>query len=224
MAPPSLPFGSAPKLISSIRDLLSTYAHLRPEARDLLIAFGLATWFCDCMLVAPVLYLFGPESEVSQILRLLGCFCRRPILLGDVDFGSLATLPDRLGATLLINQRNLGKRVKRALSASNRRHFSVFRGNSRPDLYGAKALSCDGTLVNELGLNVSLSPALDPLPILTDADEEAMARNMQPRLLRYRMVNYEDLSVARELIAARSFRKCEMKPEVGLRRSANAVN
>src|SRR5664279_3698986 len=102
-APPSLPFGSATKVISSLRDFLSTYARLQPEVADLLVAFGLATWFCDVMTVAPVLYLLGPDSAVSQTLRLLGCLCRRPILLGDIDFAGLATLPRRLGATLLIN-------------------------------------------------------------------------------------------------------------------------
>ncbi len=103
-APQSLTFGSTAKVVSSLRDFLSTYARLQPGVADLLVAFGLATWFCDCMPVAPVLYLFGPDGAVSQVLRLLGCLCRRPVLLGDVDFEGLATLPNRLGATLLINQ------------------------------------------------------------------------------------------------------------------------
>ena len=190
-APPSLPFGSTAKVISSLRDFLSTYARLQPEVADLLVAFALATWFCDCMPVAPVLYLFGPDSAVSQVLRLLGCLCRRPVLLGDVDFEGLATLPNRLGATLLINQRDLGRRVKRALLASNRRHFCVVRGRGRLDLYGAKAFSCEDSLVDEHGLRVSVSPAQDPLPFLTDSEEQVIARSFQARLLRYRMVHYE---------------------------------
>jgi hypothetical protein len=190
-AAPSLPFGSTAELVSSLRDFLSTYAHLQAEFADLLLAFVLATWFCDCMLVAPVLCLFGPDSGVSQVLRLLGCVCRRPVLLGDVDFAGLATLPNRLGATLLFNQRDISRRVKRALLASNRRHFCVLRGRGRLDLYGAKAFSCEGSLLDEHGLKVSVSPAQDPLPILTDAKEEAIAQSFQSRLLRYRMVHYE---------------------------------
>jgi hypothetical protein len=190
-APRSLPFGSPAKVISSLRDFLSTYARLQPEVADLLVAFGLATWFCDCMPVAPVLCLFGPDSAVSQVLRLLGCLCRRPVLLGDVDFEGIATLPNRLGATLLINQRDLGRRVKRALLASNRRHFCVVRGRGRLDLYGAKALSCEDSLVDEHGLRVSIFPAQDPLPFLTDLEEQVIAQSFQARLLRYRMVHYE---------------------------------
>jgi hypothetical protein len=190
-APPSLPFGSTAKIISSLRDFLSTYARLQPEVADLLVAFGLATWFCDCMSVAPVLHLFGPCSAVSQVLRLLGCLCRRPILLGDVDFEGLATLPNRLGATLLINQRDLGRRVRRALLASNRRHFCVVRGRGRLDLYAAKAFSCEDFRVDEHGLRVSISPAQDPLPCLTDSEEGMVAQSFQTTLLRYRMVYFE---------------------------------
>jgi len=158
---------------------------------DVLVAFALSTWFCDCMPVAPVLYLFGSDSVVSQVLRLLGCLCHRPVLLGDVDFEGLATLPNRLRATLLINQRDLGRRVKQALLASNRRHFCVVRGRGCLDLCGAKAFSCKDSLVDEHGLRVSVSPAQDPLPFLTDSEEEAVAQSFQARLLRYRMVHYE---------------------------------
>ena len=190
-ASPSLSFESTAKLVSSLRDFLCTYARLQPEMVDLLVAFALATWFCDCMPVAPVLNLFGPDSAVSLILRLLGCLCRRPVLLGDVDFEGLATLPNRLGATLLINQRNLGRRVKRALLASNRRHFYVVRGRGRLDLYGAKAFSCEDSLVDEHGLQVSVSPEQNPLPCLTDSEERVVAQSFQARLLRYRLVHYE---------------------------------
>lgn len=190
-APPSLPFGSTVKLMSSLRDFLSVYARLQPEVTGLLLAFGLATWFCDLMAVAPVLYLIGPESAVSQVLRLVGCVCRRPVLLGDVDFAALATLPNRLGATLLVNQRNLGRRVKQPLLVSKRRHFCVVRGTGRLDLFGAKAFSCDDSLTDEHGLTVSVSPAQDALPLLTDSEEQVIARSLQARLLRYRMMYYE---------------------------------
>jgi hypothetical protein len=41
------------------------------------------------------------------------------------------------------------------------------------------------------GLKASLSPAQDPPPFLTDAEEQVIARSFQSRLLRYRMVHYE---------------------------------
>jgi hypothetical protein len=189
--PPSVQFRSTVKLLSSVRDSCLTYAHLHPKVADLLVAFVLATWFCDVMTVAPVLYLFGPDCAVSQTLRLLGCFCRRPILLGDIDFAGLATVPRRLGATLLINQRHLGRRVLRTLLASNRRHFCLVHGRERLDLFGGKVFSCEDFPGDETGLRVSLSPTQVPLPTLSDEQEHLMARNFQPRLLRYRMANYD---------------------------------
>ena len=66
-APSSLPFGSTAKVISSMRDVLSTYAFLQPEVANLLVAFAMATWFCDSMPLAPVLYLLGPDSAVSLV-------------------------------------------------------------------------------------------------------------------------------------------------------------
>ena len=195
--PPSEPFGSPAELIVSLRDFLSPHANLQPELTDLLVAFALATWFCDCMPVAPVLYLFGPDGAVSQVLRLLACLCHRPVLLGDVDFWGLSTLPNRLGATLLINQRDLGRRVKRALIASNRRHFCVMGGGQRLDLHGAKVFCCEDSREAVHGLRASVSPAQNPAPILTDSEEEVLAREFQAKLLRYRMVHYERVCASR---------------------------
>jgi len=133
------------------------------------------------------------------------------VLLGELDLGTLASLPRRLNPTLLINQRVFDRRLKRVLCEPNRRHFYVFRGRTRLDVYGARAFSCDGALMDAHGLRISVSPARDPLPILTDADEEAIARNFQPRLLRYRMANYE--RVCGKTIDCREFVP-EMRDEI----------
>jgi hypothetical protein len=65
------------------------------------------------------------------------------------------------------------------------------------DLYGAKAFSCAGSLVSEEGLKVSLSPAQDPAPFLADTEEQAAAQSFQSKLLRYRLVNYEQVRGSR---------------------------
>jgi hypothetical protein len=183
-------FGSTARLVASMREFLSRYIGLAPEAAFLLIAFALASHFVDCLPVAPVLFLLGPEIETSLVLRLLACVCRRPILLGDVDLAALATLPSQLDATLLINQRNLPQRVMRILRASNDRHFCIAHGNEPLNTYGAKAFSADPEFEDRIGLHISLSPARDPLPDLTDAAEKGITDQFQAKLLRFRMVNY----------------------------------
>src|ERR1700758_1023855 len=76
-------FGTTAELIDLMRNFLVSHASLQAEATDLFLAFVLSSWFCDAMPVAPMLYLFGPDCAVSRILRLLGCLCRRAILIGD---------------------------------------------------------------------------------------------------------------------------------------------
>jgi hypothetical protein len=186
----SKPFGSAATLTASMREFLCRYAGLAPEAAAFLIAFALASCFVDCLPVAPVLYLLGPDHEAGLVLRLLGCLCRRPVLLGDVDMAALATLPRQLDATLLINQRNLAPRVTRILQASNNRHFCIARGTGQLNAFGAKAFSADAEFADGIGMHLSLSPAQDPLPTLTDADEKEIANDFQAKLLRYRMVHH----------------------------------
>jgi len=145
------------------------------------------------MPVAPVLYLFGSDDAVSTVLRLLGGVCRRAVLLGDIDLGGLATLPAGLSATLLVNQKSLGRTVRRILLASTRRHFFVLRGVGRLDVYGARALACEEFPLEQRGLTVSLTPAQDPPPFLGDTEEQNISQELQAKLLRYRMVHYRDV-------------------------------
>jgi thiol-disulfide isomerase/thioredoxin len=186
--PRSAAFGSPAKLFSEMNEFLSDYASPGAEVVDVLIAFGLASWFVDCFQVAPVLYLIGPENEVNVVLRLLGCLCFHPVLLGDLDLAALTTLPSQLHATLLINQPDLDRRVRRILLASNSRYFCLARGKRPMNVYGAKALASDSWSNDHPGLRVSLSPSQRPLPPLTDIQEQAIAARFQSKLLRYRMV------------------------------------
>ena len=186
----SKPFGSAQRLTSSMLKFLTRYAHLRPDVAALLVAFALASWFPDCIPVAPVLYLLGPDNEARSALRLLGCLCRRSVLLGDIDVPAMATLPKGLNPTFLIGERNLARAVRRVLLASSSRYFRIARGKGQFHTYGAKAFSVDGEPANEFGIRISLSPALDQLPPLSDVDEEGATQDFHAKLLRYRMLNY----------------------------------
>jgi hypothetical protein len=67
----------------------------------------------------------------------------------------------------------------------------VVRGRGPLDLYGAKAFSCDESHDVVNGLSVSVSPAQDPLPFLSDLEEQLIAKSFQAKLLRYRMVHYK---------------------------------
>lgn len=185
----STAFGTATQLTALMLKFLDGYATLLPDAAALMVAFALASWFVDCFSVAPSLYLLGPDNEATLLLRLLGCLCRRSILLSDIDIAALATLPRNLDPTLLVNQRDLGRRVTRVLLASNDRHFSIARGRGAIYAYGAKSFASVPEFANGTGVRVSFSPAQEPLPTLTDASEKEIANDFQSKLLRFRMVN-----------------------------------
>ena len=184
-------FGTAAQLTSSMLKCLFHYASLLPDAAALIVAFGLSSWFADCFPAAPLLYLLGPDNEATLLLRLMGCFCRRPILLSEVDIAALGPLPRNLDPTLLVNQRDLGRRMTRVLLAANDRHFAIARGRGEIYAYGAKALASVPEFADATGVRVTLSPIQEALPTLTDANEREIANDLQSKLLRFRMVNHQ---------------------------------
>ncbi len=191
---PSKSFGTAAELSVSMSRFLDRYANLPPGAKEVIVAFALASWFVDCFPVAPLLHLVGPDNEITRLLRLMGCLCRRPILLGDLDLPALSTLPSDLAPTLLVNQRNLGRRLTHVLLASNDRHFRVARGKREIHAYGAKAFASVPEFANGVGVRVSLPPVQELLPTLGNAEEVDIAADFQAKLLRYRLVNYRRVS------------------------------
>lgn len=195
--PPSVSFGTPNEFIWSIREFLSERTRLPEETISLLVAFAFSTWFADVFDVSPTLHAFGPESEVSKVLRLLNCCCRRSILLGHAHPTSLAHLPEGLAATLIINERNIGKRLSHVLMASSRRHFGIAHSDGLSGLYGAKLFACDETSTVHGGLEISLSPSLEPLPRFTDVEEKEFAGFFQARFLRFRMLCLETVSDCR---------------------------
>jgi hypothetical protein len=189
--PASKCYASASKLARSVQNFFSQYAHISLETAALLTAFGLATWFVDTLPVAPVLFLLGDEHQTALILRLLGAVCRRSILLADLDIAALRSLPAGLHATLLIKQRDLPRSVNRFLLASADPHFLVARGTHQFNTCSAKVISAHGESVNGMGLRLSLSPQVGPLPLLSDAQLREFATDFQAKLLRYRQVNWQ---------------------------------
>ena len=188
--PPSKPFGSPAKLIASMRDFLLHYAQLTPETAALLVVFALASWFPECIPVAPVLFLLGPEGEARRVLQLLATLCRRPALLSDLDLTAIRSLPEEMNVTLLINQRDLPKNVRKFLLASADRHFHVAQGHNCLHTCGAKAISSRADSTNAAGVRVVLSPTTGQIPVLSDAEQKRVFDEFQPQLLRYRELHW----------------------------------
>ena len=207
-APESSECESAADLILGIRDSIRDNTPLGPTEANILTGFSVASWFCDSMSVAPLLCLSGPSSSICEILRVGSCFCRRSVLVGDIECGGLQALAHGLGATLLISQRQLGSRVQRTLLASARRGFGVMHGKIPLELYGARAFSRDDGLKSELGLTICTSPiTTGPGLSLSEAEQRRIIQCFQPKLLRNRMLYLEQ-------IGSRPIDCCAFVPEL----------
>jgi hypothetical protein len=82
------------------------------------------------------------------------------------------------------------------LLAANDRHFAIARGKDEIHAYGAKAFASVPEFADGASVRVSLSPAQEPRPILTDAAEKEISHDFQSKLLRFRMVDYQRVSDA----------------------------
>jgi hypothetical protein len=76
----------------------------------------LATWAIDWLSAAPALAVTGPRNEAVELLKLMGCVCRRGLLLGHLRHQDFRVLPMDLAPTLLVA--SLDRPVHRVISNS----------------------------------------------------------------------------------------------------------
>lgn len=120
--------GSVRELLDEITAIFRQLVLADRESR-LLAAFGLITWFADRSPIAPGVEISGLDQAAGvEVLRLLRCFCRHPLLLAEVTPGNFRSLPLHLSLTLLLNQQELKPAIKRLLRTSSYRGIHL-RGN-----------------------------------------------------------------------------------------------
>jgi hypothetical protein len=186
------PYGSTKKLLRRIRELFERYAGLPQPESALMTAWATSSWFPDCLSSPPTLLISGPDMDHAvRLFRLLHCLCRRPVLLGDLSRSAFLALAP-LGATLLINQPDLSSKIRALWSTSNYRGVHVFGNRKVNSVASSKAIFLGMTHAREdEGLHLALPPAHRDLPQLDERQLEAIAQELQPRLLDYRMRNLD---------------------------------
>lgn len=188
-------YGSARGLFAGITDLFKHHLDLPERESSLLAYFSINTWLADRLPTAPSLSISGPEQELGiDVLRLLSCVCRHPLMLAEVTPGGFRSLPMPLGLTLLLNQEDLKPNLQRLFRASSYRglHLPGNRG-SVVDLYGPKAIFCgNDAAVDTLGggvIHISAAPSILQSCALDERVQNEIANHFQPRLLMYRLKN-----------------------------------
>jgi hypothetical protein len=185
-------YGSPRKLLRRIREFFERYAGLPQPESALITAWAASSWFPDSLSSPPTLLISGPEmDDAIRLFRLLHCVCRRPVILGDLSRTAFLALAP-LGATLLINQPDLSPKIRALWSTSNYRGVHVF-GNSRVNsVASSKAIFVGMADAREdEGLHLALPPAHCDLPPLDECQLAAIAEELQPRLLDYRLRNLD---------------------------------
>ena len=188
-------YDSARFLFTAITDLFKKHLHLPERESSLLSCFSISTWLADRLTTAPTLTISGFDQELGiDVLRLLSCLCRHPLMLTGVTPASFRSLPTQLSFTLLLNQQQLKPTMQRLFRESSYRglHLPGNRG-SVVDLYGPKAIFCgNDNALDILGggvIHISLTPSQLQSSALDEQVQNIIANDFQPRLLMYRLKN-----------------------------------
>ena len=157
----------------------------------------LTSWFPDVLPVLPTLIVASPSSgEARKFFRILRCFCRRGVLLTELGPNGFLSLPMFLRPTLIVEQANLDRRMRGLFRAAAGMY--VASGGEFLDLRCARAVFCEqddlDADLHDGCLRVSLFPPATAVPAFDKSDEEKLAAEFLPRLLRFRCNNFRRVS------------------------------
>ena len=208
-------YESSRALFSDLCSLVIRFTDLCEKHVQLASHAILASWFSECTAVPIWLSIVGPRSSRgSQLFRLLSCLYRRPLVLGEMSLSRFYSLPMDLCPSLFIERYEPGRDVDRFLRTTNVQGGYVPRKGRLVTLSGARVICSeepfyDGALGGS-GIDIPVTPAHQPLPILDRPTQQQIADEFQPKLLMYRLRNHrrvveskydapEFLSLVREL-------------------------
>ena len=183
------PITSTADLFEQLVTLTGRFTGLPEQSCCQLVAFVFASWLADC-LPAPVnVSLWSPvATDGARVLRLLSCLCRQAVALSGTSARDLGLLPTELQATLLIFRPASGRRIRELLATCGWQGFHAARSGRLGEFVGSVALSTDAPL-NDRTLDplmeIPITPSSQSLPILDKGMQDELAREFQPKLLRY---------------------------------------
>jgi hypothetical protein len=197
----SASYGSIGQLFESIVSALARFSGLPSQDLTAAAYWVLASWFTECLPMSPTLLVSGPSpAGVCKFLRLLSCLCRRGIVLTEVSAGGFLSLPIYLRPTLLLQQPRVDRRTRGLLRAAGGSNYVPSRGKLL-DLGCARAISSEqddlDADLREGCVTVSLFPSAAELPVFDKSEEDKLAAELQPRLLRFRCKNFRKVAASR---------------------------
>jgi len=186
----AMDYGSPRELVNSIADHFRKIQNFAEREAKLLAAFCVTTWVSDRLSFAPSLMICGPDEGV-QVLRLLSCFCRRPLLLADLNAAGFRKIPRDLRFSLLLAQPNMTKSMCRLLGASGYKGLHVLaNAGAVADLFCSKAVFCGMDFENVVDDAIQIFVEPDQFSdAINERDQHVIADEFQRKLLAYRLQN-----------------------------------
>ena len=183
-------YSSDEDLLTKIASLLQQWMGFDETAAAGVTLWLRSSWLPELYLSPPLLYITGSEKLAVLLFRLLRALCRHPLMVAEFS----RRLPFFLTPTFLIYDPGLSPKRQASWRACNHRGFFVpLNGNTLGNLASAKAVfsenkdSADAWGPEALRLN--LRPTMEPVPELTEFEEQQLAARFQPQLLMHRLRN-----------------------------------
>jgi hypothetical protein len=184
----------AAKLFAKISTEFSRRLGLAGEDADRCTFYCVSSWFADVLPILPSLWIAGADATLLiKVMRLMACFCLRPLLLGAVARGAWGLVAE-YRPTLLLFDAGVSAGVEVALQASHYRGLLSLDAQGAHNFCFSKAVfsqtnAVDSSLVGEGAVQVTLASD-HTLPLgLADHELNEVSGQYQPILLTYRLAN-----------------------------------
>ena len=181
-------------LVARIANEIRKRLRLPADDADRIAFYCVSTWFPDVVSTLPLLLIVGMDPCYGfQTLRLIACFCRRPLILAGVPHNAFGFVADA-SPTLLIFDPRMSATVGAALQASNLQGLLSLDRTGVHNYCFSKAVfwqpsAVDPSILKSGVLQISLGAVPAGALELADRELRTVADEFQPLLLTYRLEN-----------------------------------
>lgn len=181
---------STESLLTDLRNEIRTNTGLGESASQLLAIFFMATWVGDCLPEVPSLNVSSSAGGYLIIADLASVFCHRAIRVIESSTTQLAALPAKLSPTLILQQ-PAGPSLARILKVTSQRYPALLGGEIVRMPAATIVLTTEPIDVATPVLKIELPLTAGSYRRLLPVEARALAERFQPRLLDYRLREYE---------------------------------
>ena len=188
------PFGSSRQLLDELCGLIKRFTVLEDDYVSLAAHAARASWFPEAPYSPIALAISGPPSpQRQQLFRLLSCLYRRALVLGEINLSSLCSLPMAFSPSLFIERDDHSPQLQKVIRATQTHGYIPLKSKlvrTRCATVICNQEPLNGRIHDSNAIEIPVSQTRIPLPVLTEAVQNAIADEFQPKLLTYRLAKH----------------------------------